>query len=773
VGKKRRKRRNQSAKPRRRSVTPPARPTPPEAILAKHEDHKSRLGQRNDRLAALLARATRTEKVGSKGLIQGVLTEDEHEELQRQLENARERYPDELRGRIAELRQLLDRLHPLAVLARFTATNIIEFWGQYYEPTSTGSEAKIEFVAGILAAASPDPGAPDPPDSGEIQRVMDVVDEIFDTSSLLNLAREATQTEQGDAEVRYTARAQWLHIRGPSYPQHAEELAHAVFDRYSQKLRTTLGFDLNDLIEVERAATTLMEERYNAVLEVAMTRAPEISAATKRAAEEADDADELPADEDLQKWAVVQVWDDALTSALTFDIDELTEYIPEADREVVQAVLTRFALEVGSLTPGQYSSPIDHSPLSDRPFVQWNDRYLLPVPGIIARDYVSLLEKDLLASEKGFSRWRATVVDDLSVGYVASTLPGCQAFERLFYRVVEDGEEKWPDVDGLVVFDEVAIIVEGKATPLSSPALRGDVQRARADLRRAIETATGQAERAGDYLRQNDPAIFYDEDQNEVARIGTGQIERLHLVLPTLHPLADYGMNPGKLSALGITASTDAWTVDVNDLRIISETVQNPAEFLHYLEWRSRIPLGESVHAVDEVDLFASYLLREQFEQLRDNPSAHIQLTGSTTDFDDYYLGEYGHGPRKPRPRMFSIPLVSRFVKRVSKERPPGWLSAAGTCLDLSLEELAAADVLIRRLSRHVKTGEVLWQHFGTCLFIVLGAGVKWATAWEQLPDRKEGAARVLFADVKKGKPRLVWALEPDVATLGPFPTRG
>lgn len=757
--KRRRNRRKHTAQ--RPPVGKSRRPSPSEAILAKHEEIKSRLGERDDPLAALLSRATETGSVGSDGFIQGVLTEDEHEELKRLLRDAEARYPAELRARVDELRQLLEQLHPLAVLARFTATNVIGFWGEYYEPTAPGSEAKIEFVAGIIAAANPPPSSPDPPDAGDIQKVMDLVDEIFDTSTLLNLAREASKTDSPDAEVRYASRAQWLHIRGPAYPQHAEDLAHAVFDRYSDRMRAALGFHLDDLIQVERAATALMEERFNAVLAVAMSQAGEVVASVKRAAEEDEDLEDLPSDEELEKWAVVQVWDDALTRALTFDLDELLEYAQQAEGEVVQATLDRFSLEVGSLTPEQYSSPLDHNPLSERPFVKWNGRYLLPVPGMIARDYVSLLEKDLLGSDTNFSRWRATAVDDLAIGYVASSLPGSEKFEHVYYPVVEDGEEKWPEVDGLVFFDRIAIVIEGKSTPLSSPALRGDVRRARSDLRRAIADASKQAERAADYLRRTDPAVFYDDQHREIARVGTAEIEKIHLVLPTLHPLADCGMNPVKLNLLGITTSTDAWTVYVNDLRIISETVQNPAEFLHYLVWRARLPLGERVHAVDEIDLFASYLLREQFEQLRDSPSAHVQLTGSSTDFDDYYLGEYGHGPRRSRPEMFSIPLVRRFVSRVSQDRPPGWLSAAGVCLDLSLKELAAADVLIRRLARHVKPGEVLWKRLDSCLFIVLGAGVKWATAWDQLPEDTDGIARVLFADIKKGKPRLVWAIKP------------
>jgi hypothetical protein len=90
-------------------------------------------------------------------------------------------------------------------------------------------------------------------------------------------------------------------------------------------------------------------------------------------------------------------------------------------------------------------------------------------------------------------------------------------------------------------------------------------------------------------------------------------LERVHVIVPTLYQLADYGLHPTRLQALGLTGGDDAWNVYINDLRIISETVRTPAEFLHYLVARARLPLGERIHAVDEIDAWGAYLLRQQF----------------------------------------------------------------------------------------------------------------------------------------------------------------
>ena len=125
----------------------------------------------------------------------------------------------------------------------------------------------------------------------------------------------------------------------------------------------------------------------------------------------------------------------------------------------------------------------------------------------------------------------------------------------------------------------------------------------------------------------------------------------------------------------------------INDLRVISETADNAAVFLHYLTWRARLPLGERVTVMDELDLWGSDPLCERFGSLAGE--GHHMVGNSITDFDAYYAGVVGDGPEEPKPRKFLEEPITGFVERMARERPPGWRDAAGVCLDLSLPELA------------------------------------------------------------------------------------
>jgi len=169
--------------------------------------------------------------------------------------------------------------------------------------------------------------------------------------------------------------------------------------------------------------------------------------------------------------------------------------------------------------------------------------------------------------------------------------------------------------------------------------------------------------------------VFSDSKGREILLLQARAFEEVFIVNPTLHALAHYGPHLPALRALGLFPDGEyPWSVYINDLRVISDIVDNAAEALHYLIWRSRLHLGDRVIASDELDLFNAFLLGENYlTPLEDSRLGRIIVSASTVDFDDYYIGEAGKGPKARKPRKFSIPVIQKFVERLSRERPQGY----------------------------------------------------------------------------------------------------
>jgi hypothetical protein len=390
---------------------------------------------------------------------------------------------------------------------------------------------------------------------------------------------------------------------------------------------------------------------------------------------------------------LIEVFQRGVTAATSFTVDDLVA--SGLARARVEAILRELALSAGSLNPDQYGGLFDESPLVEHPFFEFGQRYVLAVPGMVLRDTVALLENRFMNGVRSFAKARAETLDALAVAHLTTLLPGSSGYTNLFYGDAE--------VDGLVLFEDIAFVVEGKGTELSVHAQRGDVVRLQRDLGRAVEEAWVQGARARESLLSDEEAIFRDASGNEVLRLPPGTVDEVVIVNPTLHELAGHAPQLPRLRSLGLfPAGEFPWSVYINDLRVIAETCENAAVFLHYLVWRSRLPLGERVTVTDELDLWGSYLLSERFGSLADG--GNYLVGNASTDFDAYYAGIAGEGPERSKPRKLLEEPVKSFVERMARNRPPGWLDAAGVGLDLSLPELAFVCASARGVWKRAKS---------------------------------------------------------------------
>jgi hypothetical protein len=433
---------------------------------------------------------------------------------------------------------------------------------------------------------------------------------------------------------------------------------------------------------------------------------------------------------------------------VTVTADQICGHDESLDVGHVQAILGELSITVGSLDAASYGGLFDENPLRDRPFLEYQGQYMLALPGALSRDVDTLLESRLLAGSRGFSKQRAKTLDGLAVGYLGRLLPGAETYANLHYEGTE--------LDGLALFERTALVVEGKGSGISVQGQRGDTTRLLRDIRDAVEDAWRQGSRAREYLLRAGDVVFTDERGTEVLRIPSGQVREVIIVNPTLHELAGVAQQLPRLRALGLFAAAEyPWSVFINDLRVIAETCENAAVFLHYLVWRNRLPLGDRITVTDEIDLWGSYLFCERFTGLQGG--GRMIIGNASTDFDAYYDSLAGRGPKREPPRRFLPDSVRVFVSRLADTRPPGWREATGVCLDLSIPELAFVDTKLREVATEAALAGPVSLVAGRVL--LLG-----------LPRRMNASEALMLYDPGEGDPtfavacRLGIAGEPEIA---------
>jgi hypothetical protein len=658
------------------------RPTPVQAIELIHLELAERLARRPDRFSQLLAKSFADERAGQHLITRSGLTPEEHEELSTLREPAHLEFREELVAATAALRDLLGQGDPFYSVAWVQATNLMTTWGGYYEPTDHGGENRVELVASLIASQPPS-NVVEPLPDGAMQEVHDEIKHIVDLLYLVNL----THRRDGDRDIdalRFTGAMHWMGIRGSSFGDHGRELAEAVFSPFDQWMLETYGFAVADVVDVGDAAAARWMQSVNDLLRRAGEFADSVGAFLgdqRRLPPEVRRTVSTPEDRtNAIGRAFIDVFSSGVREAMTFTLDALCAQRPELDRDRAAAVLRELSIEVGSVDPSAYTGLFDPSPLVERPFLQQGDRYMLPVPGMLLRDVFTVLNARLMRGRPGYSKSRAKTLDALAVGWLASMLPGAVTYTNLHYG---NGE-----LDGLVLFEDMAFVVEGKGSAISFQARRGDMKRLVNEIRESVEEAMKQGLRARDYILAPGESIFFDDRGEEILRLAEGTVREVQIVNPTIHELAGHAPQLARFRSRGLFRDGELpWSVYINDLRVIAETCENAAVFLHYLVWRARLPLGEQVIVADELDLWGTYLLAARFPPLDRSGFHHIG--NSTTDFDAYYDGLMGRGPRREAPRKLLEDPARSFVARMANERPPGWRQAAGVLLDLSIPELA------------------------------------------------------------------------------------
>jgi hypothetical protein len=713
-------------------------------VWVRTEARAQRLRARTaDPVAQLAARAVSTEFVGGHAESRNALSEADMSQLAALAPDAHAEYEAELGSLFDDLRPLVHEMGPASVLAPLEFQHFFIPLGDYYEPSSTNDEVVVEVVAALAAEVS---GADSPAARSttkeDLVRLSQIFQSIDDVEFLLGLVRPHLDSDPHRDFFLSRFQRFWRHIRGDSYTQHDRELAEAVYGPRSAWLLNRLGFNIDDVILLDDVVLKYCTDNINSWL------------------------DSLGGSVDEEQSDLIARLDatflESTREALTFTAEAILQSVPHERRDRVGRALDYLTLKPPVDPARDYFAAIDRNPLRERPILQTGEALMLPVPGFLGRNLPSLLEGEALKSSS-FSKHRATVLDQLATSYLSAALDGVEPYVpyvSLFYEDETDPTARY-EMDGLLIYDGIAIVVEGKATKITTPARTGSVVRLTRDVQNSLGDAVLQAKRDREYLLGPNPAVFYDERGNEVLRLEPGQIRTVLPVLPTLHSLGPVTISQTEMVQMGFDLDPDScWSVFINDLRIVCEMLPSPALLLHFLKSRLEIPVGSKIHTVEELDILGGYMFGGLWELEELGENGHLFLQNSTTDFDRYYMPSESADPLTEPPKKVLPDVVRTFVDLGAGDRPRHWLDSSLALLDIPFRESPLVDVAAREAADWLSDAEPYYiRSHGALAVVVFGPNTRWADVALGLASQVAQAAhKVLLRLDAEGDARVVRA---------------
>ena len=528
-----------------------------------------------------------------------------------------------------------------------------------------------------------------------------------------------------------------LFRRGGAFPHHLSAQLHSLFDPFQQELRELLGFDISQALKIHNGLEKLTNDRI-ANFVTALIRESRVDVHTLQPSRRSDELRELG--NEFRSRACKEL------RPVAHSIFEVTSEEVAQVTGVDSAVVRRF-LEFFTIGFGQ-SDPVDGWPsvpesLERAPFLRLSADLWLVHLGWYSIFKFRVAIEDALERNDGlwhrYERHRSKYLERRAVNMIKSVTPHANGWSRLEYTF-DDGEgTRAYELDGLVLVDQTAFLVEAKAGTMTPAARRGS-RSAIDQIRRFVDEAQEQTARAARYIRSSEEVCF--RSSKEPIRLRGNNISRLYQISVTLDSLGTLTAHKSWLTKSGvIEINESAWSVCDLDLEVVTELMNGVGELVSYLDFRLAIQEDDRLMMMDELDWLGLFFLNA-IRPIRRIPSKWkgVLFADFARSIEEYYYHSLGKlSTPSPKPRQKMPRKMALLVETLERNGPPGFIDAVAILLEQSDKERNDFSNLIDRMwlseNRHkslafrtkLESGSVLCYSRSRSLFKIYVKAAKYS----------------------------------------------
>ena len=516
---------------------------------------------------------------------------------------------------------------------------------------------------------------------------------IFNEVSLyfgIELAATAAK-EKALIDLRVQALLKFLFQRGDTHRYYQYPFIRSLYLGHEKFFRDHFGFGVDDAISEAKTISTSAQGKLQQQLEIVgkFKQAVELIADAVQDGTVARTQSIEAFRKEVQELPEVKK---VLPNPTAF-ADSLRQNPFEIDitSPLQKVILERLAIKFGKKpefaefkkSPGWPTNSGEHT---THPVILHEGRYYSFVPQMVWRNLREIFDSWIEAADSSYFKevvfdpkkgiGRSSWLERESVDLLQRLLPGCRVYRNVFYNEqVSASESKRREIDALIEYDRNIIIVSAKSGEWSLAARRGAPNSMAEEIARLVVEGFEQGYAAKQYIETAESASFTDEG-------GTTQIT----FDSTTRPRATYTVNV-TLSAVGpaaiqlnalkaaclLPASQFAWSVSINDLRVIADICETPSEFLFYLQRRLRFNLFEQLRGADELDLFAYFLDQGLFfDEARFKGVSLFSVGPNTYDLDRFFTELENATPDPAKPRLAISSDFRNLIKAIERTNCDG-----------------------------------------------------------------------------------------------------
>lgn len=593
--------------------------------------------------------------------------------------------------KISRLMQIIALFDPIHLLS-FAASKFA------FDKVSQSSEVEpaqdfiAEYAFGLCSAVSFDT-ARELPDEAILNEFGGLLRSIFHEVSLYFGIELAAAAAEGKAliDLRVQALLKFLFQRGDIHRYYQYPFIRSLYLGHDQFFRDRFGFGVDDAISEAKQISTSAQGKIQQQQEVVgkfkqaidlISDAVEDGTIARAQSLEAfiREVQELP---EVKK---ILPNPTAFAESLRKNPFEIDITSPRQ-----KMILERLAISFGEnrelaefkKSPGWPTNSGKHTM---HPVIQHEGGYYAFVPQMVWRNLREIFDSWIEAADSlyfkevvfdpkkniGRSRW----LERESVDLLQQLLPGCRVYRNVFYdEQLSANESKRREIDALIEYDRNVIIVSAKSGEWSLAARRGAPNSMAEEIAQLVVEGFEQTYAAKEYIENAEKASFTDEGgTTQTTFDSTTRPRAIYTVNVTLSALGPAAIQLNALKAAGLLpANQFAWSVSINDLRVIADICETPSEFLFYLQRRLRFNLFEQLRGADELDLFAYFLDQGLFfDEARLKGVSLFSVGPNTHDLDRFFSELEKAVPNPAKPRLAISPDFRDLIRTIERTNCDG-----------------------------------------------------------------------------------------------------
>lgn len=342
--------------------------------------------------------------------------------------------------------------------------------------------------------------------------------------------------------------------------------------------------------------------------------------------------------------------------------------------ESARKILDDFSIDLTGIPHSELPTIFSQgeNPLQSTPFVrERNSRFFLINESLAITAIKANLEK-LLSKSELYLRRRGEMLEEWLKNELVEYFGAQHVDTGVKYS---DSSGTRGETDALVVIGDVAIIFEAKASTIYEPGAAMPTGRFVRKMRSNIHKASVQLEKLRSFIETERFIPVEKEDPMDLSHI-----QEIHTVIVTLEDLMGLSTSPMELEKSRFLENDRSipWIVSVNDLRLVLELADNPAEFLVYLRRRRNPLIAKKYLTVDELDLFFYFRQSGLWIENEEEASIPTYIPTLTAELDEWHLGG---GAEKPTIKDTSL---LKYVRQAYEKNVEHWFEFGAALLEMS-----------------------------------------------------------------------------------------